>query len=578
MPRIYPPTALTDYSSTVSGFGYGNGIYETSASSEAFLAEPWQMFANTTTPWTSGNDFELLSGNFIGSTQLTVGSTNFPGTIIELQLPNTTVLRSFSIKKDTVSFEQAMPRAFTLVGSQGTGQPWQILYSGFFDNLYNDSTGQPFAIPRNMRLLNRYALVINQITKLNGFFAACSIDEWRLYGEDCRYPPALLTNSNQTLTSQLYGNGAYSVTQSSTSNASVTAGWRSIDNSTTSFWTPAVAYAVSGAYTGGSTLGGVSGEWIKLSCPESFVLKGYTITTPSTSLSDSPTAWSVLGSTNDTTWNLIQNTTYANTWPEEGLYNDCSFNTTAYSFLALVITNVRTDAAGLRPKIVDWQLYADPVSCPATAIPTTRASTTAIPTGVVLPFAGSNVASGYLLCNGTVYSQAAFPNLFTTLGNTYGGDGVTTFAVPDLRGRIPIGNTTPSGVSIGASNITLTTSTLPQHNHTFTCPQHNHATQTDTHSHSMTMSSHTHRVFYSFDQTINAGAAGTYDSHQNAPSSWNITTGSAAPSANSGTGSIGYSVTETTGASITAANAGVATPSPIPIEQPYMVMNYMIKT
>ena len=59
------------------------------------------------------------------------------------------------------------------------------------------------------------------------------------------------------------------------------------------------------------------------------------------------------------------------------------------------------------------------------------------PTGVVLPFAGAAAPVGWLLCYGQTVSRATYAALFAAIGTTYGaGDGSTTFALPDLRGRI----------------------------------------------------------------------------------------------------------------------------------------------
>src|SRR6478735_6006493 len=61
------------------------------------------------------------------------------------------------------------------------------------------------------------------------------------------------------------------------------------------------------------------------------------------------------------------------------------------------------------------------------------------PVGSVLDFAGSVAPTGYLLCDGTIYPISSYPKLAAVLGATYGGDGVTTFAVPDCRGRVIAG-------------------------------------------------------------------------------------------------------------------------------------------
>ena len=79
---------------------------------------------------------------------------------------------------------------------------------------------------------------------------------------------------------------------------------------------------------------------------------------------------------------------------------------------------------------------------------------------------------GWAFCNGQLLPIAENEVLFTLIGTTYGGDGQTTFALPDLRGRVPIHQGTGAGLStrvigqsIGVEQVTLTTSQLPQHAH-----------------------------------------------------------------------------------------------------------------
>jgi microcystin-dependent protein len=61
------------------------------------------------------------------------------------------------------------------------------------------------------------------------------------------------------------------------------------------------------------------------------------------------------------------------------------------------------------------------------------------PIGAMTDFAGFAAPTGWLLCDGTVYQVADYPRLFAIIGNFYGGDGVSTFAVPDARGRSTAG-------------------------------------------------------------------------------------------------------------------------------------------
>ena len=75
------------------------------------------------------------------------------------------------------------------------------------------------------------------------------------------------------------------------------------------------------------------------------------------------------------------------------------------------------------------------------------------------------------LCDGTLLPIQQNAALYSLLGTAYGGNGTTTFALPDLRGRVPVGTGTSNGVvynrgqQAGVENVTLTTPNIPQHTH-----------------------------------------------------------------------------------------------------------------
>jgi microcystin-dependent protein len=91
--------------------------------------------------------------------------------------------------------------------------------------------------------------------------------------------------------------------------------------------------------------------------------------------------------------------------------------------------------------------------------------------GEIALFAGNFAPLGFAFCNGQLLSIADYDALFALIGTTYGGDGQTTFALPDLRGRVPIhqgtnvGNTYVIGQLGGAENVTLNTTQIPAHTH-----------------------------------------------------------------------------------------------------------------
>lgn len=113
----------------------------------------------------------------------------------------------------------------------------------------------------------------------------------------------------------------------------------------------------------------------------------------------------------------------------------------------------------------------------------------ALPSGVVLPFAGATAPTGYLLAQGQAISRTTYAALFAAIGVVFGaGDGTTTFNVPDLRGRLPLGRDNMGGTP--ANRVTAATSgvsasdlgaaggdqRLHGHTHGVTDPGHTHTT------------------------------------------------------------------------------------------------------
>ena len=94
--------------------------------------------------------------------------------------------------------------------------------------------------------------------------------------------------------------------------------------------------------------------------------------------------------------------------------------------------------------------------------------------GEIRMFAGNFAPRGWAFCDGQLLAVSQNDALFSLLGTIYGGDGRTTFGLPDLRGRLPIHagsgpNLSPRrlGAKSGAENVTLTVNQLPSHTHTY---------------------------------------------------------------------------------------------------------------
>lgn len=92
--------------------------------------------------------------------------------------------------------------------------------------------------------------------------------------------------------------------------------------------------------------------------------------------------------------------------------------------------------------------------------------------GEIKMFAGTYAPVNWAICDGSLMSISENQVLYTLLGTTYGGDGVSTFGIPDLRGRAPVHAGTGAGLptavlgqKAGTENSTLTTAQMPAHTH-----------------------------------------------------------------------------------------------------------------
>src|SRR5256885_7429130 len=89
--------------------------------------------------------------------------------------------------------------------------------------------------------------------------------------------------------------------------------------------------------------------------------------------------------------------------------------------------------------------------------------------GEIRMFGGNFAPAGWMFCEGQLLPISENETLFNLIGTTYGGDGQSTFALPDLRGRLPLhmGNGFILAETGGAEEITLTVQQIPAHSHAF---------------------------------------------------------------------------------------------------------------
>ncbi|CAF1301571.1 unnamed protein product [Adineta steineri] len=105
-----------------------------------------------------------------------------------------------------------------------------------------------------------------------------------------------------------------------------------------------------------------------------------------------------------------------------------------------------------------------------------------LPPGVILAFAGNTVPHGWLSCDGNAISRLQYQNLFLVIGTIYGvGDHVTTFNLPDFRGRTLVGvgqgltlTNRLLGQRFGTENHILSVNEMPAHSHDVNDPGHAH--------------------------------------------------------------------------------------------------------
>src|SRR5256885_3021279 len=87
--------------------------------------------------------------------------------------------------------------------------------------------------------------------------------------------------------------------------------------------------------------------------------------------------------------------------------------------------------------------------------------------GEIRMFGGNFPPNGWMFCDGQLLPISEYETLFNLIGTTYGGDGQSTFSLPDLRGRVPthFGNGFTLAETVGVESVTLTVGQVPAHSH-----------------------------------------------------------------------------------------------------------------
>lgn len=200
------------------------------------------------------------------------------------------------------------------------------------------------------------------------------------------------------------------------------------------------------------------------------------------------------------------------------------------------------------------------------------------PPGIIQMYGGAAAPTGWLLCNGAAISRSTYSALFAVIGTSFGaGDGSTTFNVPNMQDRVPVGagsshtlgvaggsaTQTPAG-SVSVGSTTLDATQIPSHTHTVSDPGHSHGVSQSVHAHSMNQGPYTGGGNYT-----PPGADARYANNANTNgNNANISINGAAT---------GITVSATGGGlghTHTASFTGTAHS----VEQPYLGINFIIKT
>lgn len=190
------------------------------------------------------------------------------------------------------------------------------------------------------------------------------------------------------------------------------------------------------------------------------------------------------------------------------------------------------------------------------------------PPGAITAYGGATAPDGWLLCDGSAVSREDYADLFAALGEGYGvGDGSTTFNLPDLRGRFPLGKATSgTGDALGETGGDVDhTHSQPTHTHSVDPP--NTSTSSDSHSHAVNIGSFSTggaNTTGAFGPGSGFNATPQVHTHTVNPPNTSTTSDAHSHTVNIGSFNSGADGNDTTGAT-----------SHLP---PFQVFNYIIRT
>lgn len=191
-------------------------------------------------------------------------------------------------------------------------------------------------------------------------------------------------------------------------------------------------------------------------------------------------------------------------------------------------------------------------------------------TGDIKISASSTPQDGWVPCDGSTLDRTTYRGLFNVIGSAWGnGDGSTTFNVPNFNGAAPIGGT-DIGSTGGSTTVTLGIANLASHNHPIIDPGHVHVVTDPGHTHALNDPGHDHAYDAAVFDAVGGGGANSV-----ADNSTGATTDSAATNITVLSHVTNVTIANNT-TGVTTSNVGSATP--FSVQNPFGVVNYMIKT
>jgi hypothetical protein len=293
---------------------------------------------NSNTAWKTGNVYNATTGVYSGSNFTIVDGSNVSGEWLEIQTPQTLILRNYTIVAEANS--NTVPNTFTLsASSNGTNYTRIHTLSNINDWSAVANWSKTFSqsnLPTSSSY-NRFRLITHTIGNAgtNSGREYANIAEWRLNGYSnivgggeigywFNFPQVAMTSTTQTVSGQVAGNGTYSISTSSLNAISL------FDLATTTTSSPMVYDSTTGNYLGSNTTlvgnSNMSGEWIQVNFPYPITVGQILFDTNSTlGTTDSPNTFTLVGANPNGTFSNVLSYSNIGDWGAGGIWYKAYF-------------------------------------------------------------------------------------------------------------------------------------------------------------------------------------------------------------------------------------------------------------